>query len=130
MDRNRIIELISEYEDGMREPRYSDEEIDKKINEIDGICPNSEFTGLYFYPEIDRTTEEMADEMILREEIFATGGREAIDKHIATQMKNALDMPPSSQAKLYSAYQGLRAKDPAAAKQYEHLIWPDGKPER
>jgi len=128
MDRDLLIQKVENYRTIIFNNESSEAEIDRLTKDIDEMMPNTDFTDIFYYGERDRTPSEMADEMIVREELFAQGGKQAVDQHIIELMKEALEHPSDVFATVYSAYQILDSKDPVAAKEYEHLIWPSGRP--
>lgn len=127
MDRDKVVSLIVNLINVSSTKGASEEDVSQAMSAVNDAVPHSEFSDIYAYGEKDRSIEEMADEALLRERLFAEGGTDAVDAHIVSLMKTALEGKPEVLAHLYSAYQILNSKDPQAAKEYERLIWPNGR---
>ena len=127
MDREDLISRIENLIRICSTKGASEEDVSLAMSTVEDAAPHSEFSDIYAYNEKDRSVEEMVDEVLLRQRLFAQGGAEAVDAHIISLMKAALDSKPEVLSHLYSAYQILDSKNPQAAKEYEHLIWPNGR---
>ena len=122
MDRDDLLKRIRTLHEITFGPDPSEFKRGKAIDYIDEITPNSEFTKIFFYGERERTVEEMADEAILREKLFAEGGREAVKQHVVSLMLPVLENPPKEISQIHSAYEILRHFAPELAIKYKYLI--------
>lgn len=82
-------------------------EIDAHFDIIDELVPHGRFTDIYFYPERDRTIDEMIDEALYREELWKQGGEMAILLHIRKLMMDALEDGTAEYSFLHCAKVGL-----------------------
>lgn len=71
----------------------SDEEAARMMDELDQYAPHSELSGIIFYGERFRTPRQMAEEAVLREELWNQGGAMAVAAHIEASMRAALADP-------------------------------------
>jgi hypothetical protein len=90
------------------EKKISEGEYQRYLNSIKELVPNSLFIDIYFYPEIERTAEEMAQEALLRERIFVEGGKEALNEHIKKSYYKALERSDTKLSELVSIHDVLR----------------------
>jgi hypothetical protein len=68
----------------------ADAETEAALSRLNEIAPHANISDLMFYCERDRTHEQIADEALLRERIWAEGGDFALQAHIERQMIEAL----------------------------------------
>lgn len=57
---------------------------------VKALAPHARISDLIFYPERERTAEEIADEAVERERVWNEGGDPELNKRIADQMEAAL----------------------------------------
>lgn len=57
---------------------------------VKALAPHARISDMIFYPEKERTTEEIADEAMERERVWREGGDSELNRRIADQMETAL----------------------------------------
>jgi hypothetical protein len=88
MTRDELIEAIRQLECAR-----SDADTEAALGRVKSAAPHGRISDLIFYGERDRTHEEIADEALLRERIWAEGGDVALGAHIEAQLLAALADP-------------------------------------
>jgi hypothetical protein len=105
--------------------KRSEQEYNIYLKNVISFVPNCRFTGIYYHGEIDRTAEEMAKEALLREDIFAEGGQEALNEHIKASYYKALERPDAKLSELVSIHgvlRGIEGRDvPGLSERIEKL---------
>jgi len=91
--------------------QISEQERDRLILALTGVMPHACISDLIFYPERERSSEEIIDEAFLRERLWAQGGDRAVRLWIEAQMRAALTDPtvPENHHTKFSARQLLDA---------------------
>lgn len=107
MNREDLVEAIDDFFSQNEKGGLSEKQSDLLIAEIVKMTPNSDFADIVFYGERDRTAEEVADEALLREEIFQEGGRAAVNTHIEKQYRSAFDDPDTPLSSRFAIVQIL-----------------------
>ncbi len=90
--RGKIFALLVGYETAL-ENGEPESVIDEHIFRIEELSPNSDFSDMMFYGELDRTNQELAAEAAWREDVFDQYGRLGVLEHIRLQMCEALANP-------------------------------------
>ncbi len=75
----------------------------RRMSSLETMVPHADISAIIFYGAKERTTLEMAQEALRREEIWRSGGRVAVRKHIRRLMNEALEDPESTIAHQLSA---------------------------
>jgi hypothetical protein len=90
------LELLANYHKAMSggEPEAA---VDAYLLKIEELSPNSDFSGMMFYGEMERSDEELAIEAARRETVFREHGRHGVLEHIRQQMCAALADPNLTQ---------------------------------
>ena len=93
ISREEIIELISlATEPGRKQTFY--------LNMLEKNLPNAEISDLIFWPDRERTNDEIADEALFRVSLWREGGLPAVKKHLfdlAEQVRADKDAPAWAQ---------------------------------
>jgi hypothetical protein len=85
-----ILALLQEYDEAIR-TGLRERHCDEILLEIARLAPNSDFSDLMFYGEIERTDEEVAEEAAIREAIFAIEGISGVHDRILSQVSLVLN---------------------------------------
>ena len=85
----------------------SDDDVQQYVNKIENMVPNSQFTNILFYGEITRDADEMAEEALIREKIYADGGKSALDNYIRKNCRAVFENPETDYTNLSCAVQIL-----------------------
>ena len=88
MTRKDLIEAIQQLEHAR-----TDEETAAALARVKDAAPHGYISDLVFYGERDRTNEEIVDEALLRERIWADEGELAVRARIEAQLFEALADP-------------------------------------
>lgn len=94
---------VSDFLEKIERGGNSQEEVSRMMRELETFVPNTGVSGIIFYGERSRTPKEMADEALLRERIWAEGGKEAVTDHVEALMRAALANPATDTTHRYSA---------------------------
>lgn len=89
---SKIFALLVGYETAL-ENGEPESVVDEHIVRIEELTPNSDFSDMMFYGELDRTKQELAAEAACREEVFDQYGQLGVLEHIRLQMCEALADP-------------------------------------
>jgi hypothetical protein len=89
MTREELIEGLRAIE----RPPASERERNRLILTLDRAVPHASISDLIFYPDKERSHEEIVDEAFLREQLWATGGDPAVRLRVEGQMRAALADP-------------------------------------
>lgn len=122
MDKAELFRLVSEYDDLVMHGSCDEKEVDKMTAEIEVMSPNSQFTDLYYYGGKPLNAQEIVDEMCERERIFESHGKEAVERRIIDQMKQALMAATEVNGYTHSAYQILKLKSPEELAEIEPIL--------
>lgn len=68
----------------------SEADRDAAAERAEALAPHAQISDLVFWGERDRTNEEIADEVILRERIWSEDGEIAMRNHMEARMREAL----------------------------------------
>jgi hypothetical protein len=107
MTREELLESVRT----LQRQQISEQERDRLILALARVVPHACISDLIFYPERERSLEEIVDEALLRERLWAQGGDRGVRLWIAAQMRAALMDPtvPENHHTKFSARQLLEA---------------------
>lgn len=88
MTRHDVIDVILQLQKAR-----SPSEREAAVGRANTVAPHGRIIDLIYYCERDRTHEEIADEVMLRERLWAEGGDLLLVEHIRRQMLEALSNP-------------------------------------
>ena len=98
MTKDEIYDQINKIRSELDSENIDDEKLQLLVKSISKIFPNSRFSNLIFYPEIDRDTKSIMEEIEIREKLFRLGGRTKVDFRVLEQCRAVLNdsgAPPS-----------------------------------
>ena len=88
LTREEIVELVRlATEPGTKQTFY--------LNLLSDKFPTADVSDLIFWPDRERTEEEIADEVLYRQQLFDDGGAEAVRAHILSLAKAVMADPNS-----------------------------------
>lgn len=85
----RAVQRLCDFEQGPG----SETERDAVLSALDQAAPHADISDLIYYAERERTNEEIVDEALLRERIWAEQGPMAVRARIEGQLLKALANP-------------------------------------
>lgn len=92
MTRDELLQAVQRLWDFEQGPG-SEAERDAMISALDRAVPHADISDLIYYGERDRTHEEIVDEALVRERIWAEDGEVAVRARIEAQLLEALADP-------------------------------------
>lgn len=112
---------------------FTEEESQSRNDEISAMVPNSQFSDIFYHGDRVRTAEEMAEEALLREQIYAGGGKVALNEHLKKNYAAIFNDPDTALHSLISATQileGIEGRElpelrDIATKKYQVLFPPE-----
>ena len=110
MTREELIQAIGALENH----RLPELERDRLLLALVRAVPHASISNLIYYPERDRSQEQIVEEALLRERLWADGGDSAVRRRVEGQMHAALADPtlPESHHTKISARRLLEASEP------------------
>lgn len=111
---DKFVEAISDFLAKIERGGLSDQQVSAMMSDLKLFAPHSDLSDIIFYGERDRTAKEIAAEAMLREQLWAEGGKDAVISHIEGLMRTALANPAIDTAHKYSALNILEGIEQAA----------------
>jgi len=91
--RENLLDAIQRYHQAISDPALSEAQVDALFEEADQLVPNARLSDLCHYGERERSHEEIVEEALYREELWAHGGEHAVLLHVQAQVQAVVDDP-------------------------------------
>ncbi len=108
MTKNEIKSAVEKYLDMMSNSNnFSEDELNAEAWKLDGYAPNARISDMIYHYDRERTAEEMAEEALLREQVYVEGGKLALEEHLKKIYSVVFGRPDAPLHSLISATQIL-----------------------
>lgn len=97
MDARSIASRLKSYFKSIEDRSVSERQAQREMASIEAVVPNSKFTDIVFYGERHRTFDEMAEEALERERVYARDGSEGLARRIREQLEQAIADPANTE---------------------------------
>jgi hypothetical protein len=98
-----LVLKISDLKMAIASGSIDDAESQKMVAEINQMVPHAMFSDLFFYPDRDRSVNEMAHELLERESFFKSHGAAALRDHIRSLYTLVVNDPGVEPSRKFAA---------------------------